>query len=333
MTHVLLTGAGFSRNWGGWLADEAFEYLIGSPEISPEIKDQVRNTLWWCKYMGYGYEGALAQLQQAYTLSKNDLTRKPLEDLQAGIVGMFNEMNRAFEGIQFEAQNNMKYLIGAFIARFDAIFTLNHDLLLESHYLNDPGFWLSQRRRWNQGHIPGIKPFNTTSQGEDPTPTLARMQIPDDPANFREQPGAQPYYKLHGSTNWIGGGDVQPRLIIMGGNKAVEINQYPLLTWYHKQFDEYLARSTRLMVIGYSFGDTHINRAILKAAAKGTLRLFIIDPQGVDILNKQDRRFTPAEINLTALDPYVIGASRRPLLTTFASDRVEYGRLTRFFEA
>jgi hypothetical protein len=28
MQHILLTGAGFSRNWGGWLADEAFEYLL-----------------------------------------------------------------------------------------------------------------------------------------------------------------------------------------------------------------------------------------------------------------------------------------------------------------
>jgi hypothetical protein len=30
MTFILLTGAGFSRNWGGLLADEAFEYLLGS---------------------------------------------------------------------------------------------------------------------------------------------------------------------------------------------------------------------------------------------------------------------------------------------------------------
>ena len=32
MPCVLLTGAGFSRNWGGWLAIEAFEYLLGCPE-------------------------------------------------------------------------------------------------------------------------------------------------------------------------------------------------------------------------------------------------------------------------------------------------------------
>jgi len=31
--HFLLTGAGFSRNWGGWLVNEAFEYLLGSKGV------------------------------------------------------------------------------------------------------------------------------------------------------------------------------------------------------------------------------------------------------------------------------------------------------------
>lgn len=34
MSDLLLIGAGFSRNWGGWLATEAFEYLLGSPEVA-----------------------------------------------------------------------------------------------------------------------------------------------------------------------------------------------------------------------------------------------------------------------------------------------------------
>jgi hypothetical protein len=33
MPNYLLTGAGFSRNWDGWLADEAFEYLLGCSEV------------------------------------------------------------------------------------------------------------------------------------------------------------------------------------------------------------------------------------------------------------------------------------------------------------
>jgi hypothetical protein len=36
MKHIALLGAGFSRNWGGWLADEAFGHLIGSPEAQAD---------------------------------------------------------------------------------------------------------------------------------------------------------------------------------------------------------------------------------------------------------------------------------------------------------
>ena len=322
MAHVLLTGAGFSRNWGGWLANEAFEYLIGSPEID----DHIRHLLWKHKSMGGGFEEALAELQQAYTHSKNDRTRKPLADLQAAIVGMFNYMNLAFDGIQFEPQKQQNFvkehLIGTFLARFDAIFTLNQDLLLERHYLNDPDFWavstprmVEMERRANAGDkavqhdLPGRLGSHSRPGARASARPTRRIC-----GNSRD---AQPYYKLHGSTNWIGGVDVQPRLLIMGGNKAVEINQYPLLAWYHKQFDEYLARSTRLMVIGYSFSDMHINRAILKAAAKG---------DAAPVHNRSAGRGHPqqarpvgmfsAQTDLMALTPYIIGASRRPLLTT-----------------
>ena len=49
-----------------------------------------------------------------------------------------------------------------------------------------------------------------------------------------------------------------------GGEKAVSINQFSILSWYHKEFRNKLMRSgARLMVIGYSFSDTHINDAIM----------------------------------------------------------------------
>lgn len=330
MTHVLLTGAGFSRNWGGWLANEAFEYLLGCPEID----DHLRHLLWTHKKRGGGFEDALAELQLEYNRAKDDRTKKKLEDLQAAIVEMFGKMNNAFSSVAFEPQQQrMEYLISNFLARFDAIFTLNQDLLLERHYLSRE-IALYHPQKWSGVYLPGMKPFNPNARGYDPDPPPAHAQMPDDPANFKEQPGTQPYYKLHGSTNWIGGGGGQARLLIMGGNKAVEINQYPLLAWYHKKFAEYLSRGTRLMLIGYSFSDHHINQAIMTAANKGNLRLFIIDPQGVDVLNKQDPRHIQHETDLmTRLNPYIIGASRRSLITTFASDRVEHGRLARFFTA
>jgi hypothetical protein len=78
------------------------------------------------------------------------------------------------------------------------------------------------------------------------------------------------------------------------------------------------------MVIGYSFGDDHINEAIGKAADAGQLRIFIIDPEGIDVLNKQNARaatrvFEPLVDRLSAS---IIGASRRPLSSTLVSDQV-----------
>jgi hypothetical protein len=158
------------------------------------------------------------------------------------------------------------------------------------------------------------------------------MRAPEDEANFKEHPGLQPHYKLHGSTNWTGGGGGGGRLLIMGGNKAVEINQHPLLNWYHRQFRDYLACARRLMIIGYSFSDTHINQALIDATKKGRTEIFIVDPLGVDILNKQDPHHiqVPSDL-MNTLQPRIIGASRGPFLSAFSTDRVEFDRLSRFF--
>jgi hypothetical protein len=54
-------GAGApSYNWGGWLASEAFEYLLGAPEIDAKL----RALLWANKEAGGGFEDALATLER-----------------------------------------------------------------------------------------------------------------------------------------------------------------------------------------------------------------------------------------------------------------------------
>jgi hypothetical protein len=60
MSHILLLGAGFSHNWGGWLAAEVFEYLLGCPEIAGD--DGLRSVLWRQQETG-GFEAALEQIQ------------------------------------------------------------------------------------------------------------------------------------------------------------------------------------------------------------------------------------------------------------------------------
>jgi FtsZ-binding cell division protein ZapB len=104
MPHLLLLGAGFSRNWGGWLAAEAFEYLLGCPEV---IRDPSLAQLLWRYQPQGGFESALAELQSAY--SRDPRSNEPaLMGLQAAIKRMFADMNGAFmESAGWEFQNHI----------------------------------------------------------------------------------------------------------------------------------------------------------------------------------------------------------------------------------
>jgi hypothetical protein len=320
MATYLLTGAGFSRNWGGWLASEAFEYLLGCPEID----DELRHKLWTNKSRGNGFEDTLGELQQAYELNRDAPIKTQLDTLTSALAGMFNAMTQAFLQIPFEPSTSLQLSIASFLGRFDAIFTLNQDTLLELHYLHT----LLGRSPWSGAASPGIKRVNLQSTGL-PMDRAALSQ--PDPAAFSLAAGIQPYFKLHGSANWVGG-PTSGRMLIMGGNKQVSIRQFPLLQFYHAEFERMLhSGGGRLMVIGYNFGDPHINDIIGRAVERG-LKLFIVDPVGVDVIDKSK----PLPIRVP--DPYfekvaqaIIGASRRPFLSTFSTDIVEFNKLSGFF--
>lgn len=319
MGHILLLGAGFSRNWGGWLASEAFEYLLGCPQVDADI----RNLLWSYKRKG-GFEDALAHLQNEFARGRDP---QRLTKLQFAISQMFNDMDQAFATIRdFEPQNDIAYMVRSCLVRFDAIFTLNQDLLMERHYLNG-NVALSSYRDWSGWQIPGMRP----TPGEGLPDPGATQWSPLPPSDFRLTPDSQPYFKLHGSSNWVAGNSGR-ELLVMGGNKATTIEQHPILKWNYERFKEYLAKpGMRLMVIGYSFGDYHINQAIAEVADRDTLRLFIIDPLGVDVLDKNRNAPIPAPDPLfTRLQPHVVGASRRTVRDIFGRDRVEHAKVMRF---
>jgi hypothetical protein len=88
----LLIGAGFSRNWGGWLASEAFEFLLGCPEI---IADPQLAALLWRHQPTGGFEGALEELQTAFERDSQN-SQGPLMALQAAVGRMFADMNNAY---------------------------------------------------------------------------------------------------------------------------------------------------------------------------------------------------------------------------------------------
>jgi SIR2-like domain len=318
---LVLLGAGFSRNWGGWLAAEADEYLLGHPSIDRPVRD----VLWHHRHTG-GFEGALGELQ------RNDPTGQRLASLQSALMQMFRDMDEGFVGVNFNFNSNLKESISTFLSRFDAIFSLNQDLLLERHYLErtQP----TSARDWDNSAptIPCVTPILSTN------PDMSADILVTQENSFCIPPGRQPYFKLHGSQNWRRAVAGSTEMLIMGGNKSGLIDKFPLLKWYHDEFKiRLMLPQSKLMVIGYSFGDDHINRTIKQAVSEADLRVFIVDPQGVNVLDKNYRHlgmpsiYTPDEL-LQCMWCNIIGSSRRTLREIFVTDRVEYNKLMRFFE-
>lgn len=316
MNLILLLGAGFSYNWGGWLASEAFEYLLGREEVDAHG----REVLW--QHKEKGFEEALSQLQRA--------GGPALAGMEAAVRAMFDDMNAGFfaGGRGFEFSNDRSNSVSHLLGRFDAIFTLNQDLLLELGYCtNDPPQAISSRRTWTGFEFPGMRP-----QGA-PEPMKSRFSgtwIPSGQGSSSSSSSMQPIYKLHGSSNWTDPSG--NRLLVMGGDKTATIAGSDVLTAYMAAFRAALETpDTRLMVIGYGFRDNHINMAIERAAEAGGLSLFIIDPAGADVPDPEHGRniMRPA-------GPYshrqaaIRGASRRPLTRIFNGDTIERDKVLRF---
>jgi len=312
---LLLVGAGFSHNWGGRLASEVFNTLLGDAAVQGD--SEIGALLWRHQRVG-GFEAALAELQRDARSDPALSARKDV--LEGAIRRVFERMNAAFFNLEggFEFHNHTGWLVRELLVRFDAIFSLNQDLLLERHYIDGDNIALTGARRWQGAALPGVR-WPMPRPGFLPGEWVnARWRV-DGPVEAPKH--MQPVYKLHGSSAWI---DANGRdLLVLGGSKGDAIAGSELLAAYSDEFERRLAfPDTRLMIIGYGFGDAHIN-AVMAAAASRGLKIFIVDPAGATIVDRADETET--------LRRMVIGASSRALRETFAGDVAERDLILSFF--
>jgi hypothetical protein len=132
MKLVLLLGAGFSCNWGGWNASEVNDYLPTRHTLRADwhVTQVLRRTA-----NEGGFEAALTEIQDAYEKSPTPINKAHVETLQSAIADMFSEMEAGFANItDWNFHHAAEYKIAHFLGGFDAIFTLNQDLLFERHY-------------------------------------------------------------------------------------------------------------------------------------------------------------------------------------------------------
>ena len=317
MTGLLLLGAGFSRNWNGWLADEVRGKLLARL-ASDAVLHQIVSSF-------ASFEDAISDVQQESMRSGSPQSKATLDRMQAAVIATFRTMNESFaKRPNMEFSNERQFSIINFLSRFDAIFTLNQDLLLDLHYGH---LELAEPRRWSGHYFPGL---NVPPSWHNATGALLgnRLDLVWTPGEFRLENDLQPIYKLHGSINWKDG---DSDMLVLGGNKAGTIAGTHLLKWYAEEFRRYLEMpDPRIMVIGYGFRDHHIDQMLLEARKKSGLQMFIVGPTGRCVLNKQ-----PPNATIRVLDPLeeipIIGESVRLLTSTFNGDDLEHDDLLGFF--
>ena len=328
MKKYLLLGAGFSRNWHGLLATEVFDHLLGAPEVMAD--PYLRGVLF--KHRTSGFEQALSEVQADF---RRDAAQygKALAGIQTAIARIFDRMNRSYEknlnGIEF--QNDRHLLLRTFMVEFDAIFTLNQDVLLELHYLQHV-LLASDRRRWDGPQIPGMTGVRSEEQplGQH---WAAGALVPSSTYEFHSR--SQPLIKLHGSSNWreAGGGP----LMILGAEKLRAIGSNSILARYFEYFSNCLCgEPSRLCVIGYGFRDTHINDVLLDAVNKQGMKFFLIDPAGTELyrsVNPTDKApiYCPGPVD-QLFEQGLGGVSKRGLAETFGgNDLVSFDLVNEFF--
>jgi hypothetical protein len=263
---TLPTGAGWTRNWGGKLASEIWEDLLGHRSIQGNLR--LRELL----LNEQSFEAALGATQY------KPFTEADRHMFQCALVEVFVAMDREIARHNREPWINI-YGVQKLLFRFwrgsaqnidsGYIFTLNQDMWPERHLYNDiangapkpslPGL----RGRPNQQFFTSVMDIGSQDLTMQPMEGFATALR----GNFN-------VIKLHGSFNWWTS-DTQ-NTMVLGIGKSDQIASSPLLSWYSDIFRKVLsAGEVRLMIAGYGFGDAHVNAAIADAIERHGLKVFI----------------------------------------------------------
>ena len=151
------------------------------------------------------------------------------------------------------------------------IFTLNQDLWLERNLSNQLAYTAGslslpglERRSDQQIFITNIGHFcdQLVMKANENSATGSRLA------------GQFNVIKLHGWFNWQSADGSSA--MVVGAQKKSQVESSLLLAWHFEIFRRVLsAGDVRLMIVGYGFGDEHVNAAIADAVLHHGLKVFI----------------------------------------------------------
>lgn len=276
--NILLTGAGFTKNFGALLSSEMWAEIFNHEKIQaqPKIKELMLDD--------FDYESIYYSIIEG---SFSDDERKAIKDAVKFAYEYIDAILREY--IRNHPHPNELQNVTDFIYRFGKtnnksfIFTLNQDLFFERLYHNYAYAELS---------IPGIDNnsewFRTTFSR--PLTISDYYRLPkEEKLNHNMDILLKGNYfliKLHGSYNWTSfdGSDI----MVIGRGKTEQIQKEPLLKYYFEIFKKVLSQGQRrLLIVGYGFGDNHINCIISNAVRVHGLKIYIISPVSPEEFKKK----------------------------------------------
>ncbi|TLY24086.1 MAG: hypothetical protein E6K63_15160 [Nitrospirae bacterium] len=270
---VLLTGAGFSKNFGGLLGSEMWSLILNQPEIT--ASDKLRA----CLLENLNYE-----MVYDTVINSENYTTEEKADFTAALEKAYRALDDAvrFEDVRQRGQKAM--MLRSFLNRFGGsgrgrafFFTLNQDLLVERFYSNQEGLMQIP----GLGHPEWFTHFETPLTPEHEITLLDQTRVDTWRSRFWARGGGIQhfvYVKLHGSYGWRATDG--SRAMVIGTAKARIIDKEPLLRWYLDLFKAVVERPGQLLVVtGYGFMDDHINNVIADAIRDAGLRVHVILPK------------------------------------------------------
>lgn len=281
---VLMTAAGYTKNFGGLLADQMWAEIFNHKEVqgNPALKELLFNN--------FDYESVYHEVcnDDDTDSEKKIYTVDAKKAINTAILEAYKKLDviaQNYIPVRDDSKHNI--LIGARKiidcltrdrSQINFFFTLNQDIFVE-RLISDT----EKSIMW-----PGIgKRFfiPRSSECQRPLENNNFINVPDgDKLDTTKRAVDLPnnechYIKLHGSFGWKSSDPDKSNKLVIGRNKERQIADESLLTWYFDLFKQVLfQRGIRLLIIGYGFRDDHINEVIAKAGEKHDMKIYIISP-------------------------------------------------------
>ncbi len=270
---ILLTGAGFTKNFGGFLAREMWAQIHNRLQSSNEepLKQLTKNE--------FDYEKIFEEVVKGKHYSDNQKDKVNESFLEAyKLMDQIICVEERLHGGKHDIDTHgLRIFLNEFACNQKEpgfFFTLNQDIVFERYFRNVrfivPGF-----KKYINSKTIDIKNTRFDDSWCVNVPTEKVLEKEKKEIKWNEE---FYYIKLHGSFHWKDP-SMGKNMMVIGTSKEEDIEKEPIFKWYSEIFKSVLSKpNRRLFIIGYGFRDPHINNVILDSINQNGLELYIICP-------------------------------------------------------